>query len=197
MLAGFSSHSGVESKRLAAKASSSSSSEKRIQCGRNRSYPPDQRFKADVLYPIPLRISNGLRQGNGALTIIDPTQGARGLRDSFPRSSVGTSVKLLNFRIFRLTIPDSRTTLINEPTQSSRARRDSFPRSPVGMASPTLRVVRPPQNTDAERPRRHSHGGPWERGRFPAFRRLIDIHEGRHDEVSVCPGSFPEKNDGG
>ena len=39
----------------------------------------------------------------------------------------------------------------------------SFPRSSVGMPSPTLRVVRPPNIADAERPGGHSHGGPWER----------------------------------
>ena len=39
----------------------------------------------------------------------------------------------------------------------------SFPRSSVGMPSATLRVVRADWQRAAERPGRHSHGGPWER----------------------------------
>src|SRR5438105_3316057 len=44
------------------------------------------------------------------------------------------------------------------------------------MPSPTLRVVRPPNAEDAERPRVHSHGGPWERVTrgFLALYRVVD-----------------------
>ena len=41
----------------------------------------------------------------------------------------------------------------------------------------TLRVVRPPKNTDAERPRRHSHGGPWERVWFLALCRSVEKNQ--------------------
>ena len=56
--------------------------------------------------------------------------------------------------------------------------KDSHPAGSMQLQahSPTLRVVRSPKSADTERPRGHSHGGPWERvtSGFLALYRVVD-----------------------